>query len=64
MTTRGIPTDQYLAFAVAVCREAGEIPREARASGNTSIVGKGGMEIVTDADLAVDRHLRRRIAEA
>jgi myo-inositol-1(or 4)-monophosphatase len=63
MTARSIPTDRYLEFALTVCREGGDILHEARRSGDIAVVSKGGMELLTSADLAVDHHFRRRVAD-
>lgn len=55
--------DRCLAFALAVCAEAGDILREIRSKGNIAIEGKDDFELVTNADLAVDRHFKARIAQ-
>ncbi len=53
---------RYLEFALAVCREAGAILREARNKGDVVVDGKPGFELVTNADVAVALHFRQRIA--
>lgn len=55
--------EQCLAFAMAVCAEAGDILREIRSNGNVAVDGKDDFEVVTNADLAVDRHFKQRIAQ-
>ncbi|WP_343234618.1 inositol monophosphatase family protein [Microvirga splendida] len=55
--------ERGLAFALAVCAEAGDILREIRSKGNVAVDGKDGFEVVTNADLAVDRHFKQRIAQ-
>ncbi|MEE1657490.1 inositol monophosphatase family protein [Microvirga sp. CF3062] len=55
--------DQGLAFALAVCTEAGDILREIRREGRVAVEGKDEFELVTNADLAVDRHFKERIAQ-
>ena len=53
--------DQGLAFALAVCAEAGDILRDIRSKGSIAVDGKDDFELVTNADLAVDRHFKERI---
>jgi myo-inositol-1(or 4)-monophosphatase len=55
--------DQGLKFALAACAEAGDILRKIRSKGNIAVEGKDGFELVTNADLAVDRHFKERIAQ-
>lgn len=55
---------RFLEFALTVCREAGTILRDARSKGDVSLASKLGFELVTDADVAVDRHFQQRIASA
>lgn len=59
-----IPLDRYLAFARAVCAEAGEILLEYRQRGALTVDSKADFELVTGADLAIDQHITRRVAEA
>ncbi|MGO4736555.1 inositol monophosphatase [Bosea sp. 2KB_26] len=58
-----IPLDRYLAFARAVCAEAGEILLDYRQRGALTVDSKAGFELVTSADLAIDQHIARRVAE-
>lgn len=52
-----------MALALAVCAEAGDILREIRSEGLVAVEGKDEFELVTNADLAVDRHFKERIAQ-
>lgn len=59
---QGVLVDRALPFALTVCCEAGEILRAIRSNGDLAVEQKTGFELVTRADLAVDRHFRQRIA--
>jgi myo-inositol-1(or 4)-monophosphatase len=63
MSCNGELIDQGLAFAMTVCAEAGDILHEIRSKGSVAVDGKDGFELVTNADLAVDRHFKERIAQ-
>jgi len=56
--------DEYLAFALAVCRESGEILVSTRARGGMKVDRKAGFELVTSVDLAVHQHFEARIGKA
>lgn len=53
--------DERLQHALEIAREAGEMIRKARHERNFSQSYKAGEELVTDIDVAVDRHIRDRL---
>jgi len=64
MADSALHLDEYLAFALAVCREAGEILVSERARGTMKVDRKAGFELVTSVDLAVHQHFETRIRRA
>lgn len=56
--------DAYLEFARTICIEAGEILVDTRRQRRLTVSTKSAFELVTDADWAVDQHIRRRVSTA
>ena len=54
-------TSEFLSFAISAVREAGETQRGAF-RGSYGVHKKGVIDLVTDVDLAIERHFRERVA--
>ena len=54
-------TSPFLSFAISAVREAGETQRAAF-RGEYEVHKKGVIDLVTDVDLAIERHFRERVA--
>lgn len=54
-------TSPFLSFAISAVREAGEAQRAAF-RGSYEVHKKGVIDLVTDIDLAIERHFRERVA--